>query len=151
MSGKIVTDEVKKFIGKAEKTTIVEIEKGFVRRFAEAIGDDNPLWRDEEFAKKTKKRKILAPPGLLCAIMVSGGELWDDIPLPLNKALDGGGEWELIKPIKVGDVITNTIRLVDIYEKEGRVGTMVFEVFEAVHINQKGEVVAKSNCTIIKY
>jgi len=33
-----------------------------IRRFADAIGDPNPLWRDFEYAKKTKYNSIVAPP-----------------------------------------------------------------------------------------
>lgn len=149
--GKIVTSEVKKLIGKAGKPTVVEIEKGFVRRLAEAIEDDNPLWRDADFAKKTKYGGIIAPPGLLCASLVSGGDSRPEISLPVNRILDGGGDWEIIKPIKVGDVITSTTGLFDIYEKEGKLGTMVFQVFETIHTNQKGEIVAKSHGTNIRY
>ena len=33
-----------------------------IRHFCEGIGDMNPLYRDPEYAKKTKYQKIIAPP-----------------------------------------------------------------------------------------
>jgi len=45
-----------------ETPPIPEITKSTIRRFAYGIGDDNPLWIDEEYAKKTKYGSIIAPP-----------------------------------------------------------------------------------------
>ncbi len=36
--------------------------KRAIKRFADAIGDPNPLWRNPEYAKKTKYNSIVAPP-----------------------------------------------------------------------------------------
>ena len=44
MANKYVTDEVLKQIGKAGEARTVEVERGAIRRFAEAIGDPNPLF-----------------------------------------------------------------------------------------------------------
>ena len=40
-------------IGKKTKEYVIEIEKGHIRSFVEAIGDSSPLYYDEEYAKST--------------------------------------------------------------------------------------------------
>jgi acyl dehydratase len=36
-----------------------------IRHFADGLGDTNPLWTDEEYAKRTKWGGIIAPPCFL--------------------------------------------------------------------------------------
>ena len=33
-----------------------------IRKFADGIGDPNPLWSDEEYARKTRYGSMTAPP-----------------------------------------------------------------------------------------
>ena len=53
MANKYVTDEVRKQIGMQSEARVVEVERGAIRRFAEAIGDPNPLFNNEAAARKT--------------------------------------------------------------------------------------------------
>ena len=39
-----------------------------ILKFAEGIGDPNPLWSDEEHAKKTRYGSIIAPPSFLWSV-----------------------------------------------------------------------------------
>ena len=45
-----------------------DIEKGLIRRFAQAVGDDNPLWQDEEYAKEIGYQSLVAPPNLILTL-----------------------------------------------------------------------------------
>jgi len=65
--------------------------------------------------------------------------------------LDGGGEWEIYKPMKVGDVITARTKLANIYERQGKIGKMYFYVSETNIVNQRNEQVAKATGTLILY
>ena len=71
--------------------------------------------------------------------------------LPMGRILDGGGEWEYIKPVRPGDVLTVVDKLYDLRVREGRMGKMLFIVTELTWTNQKGEVVARSLGTLINY
>ena len=42
-------------------------------------------------------------------------------------------------------------QFVDLYQREGKRGTMTFMVFDTIHKNQKSETVAKSSGTIIGF
>jgi acyl dehydratase len=161
----ITVEDLRKQIGKEGPPVTVEIEKGMIRRFVHAVDDPNPLWRDEEYAKKTKHGGIIAPPYLLCAIMVlteptdpkaPPGFMAPSIPdmeFPQNVKgiLDGGGEWEIYKPLKVGDVITSRTKLVNIHERQGKMGKMYFYIVETNIVNQRNEQVAKATGTTILY
>ncbi|MED5264991.1 MAG: MaoC family dehydratase N-terminal domain-containing protein [Actinomycetota bacterium] len=36
-----------------------------IRQFADGVGDKNPLWRDSDYASKTRWASLLAPPSFL--------------------------------------------------------------------------------------
>ncbi len=73
------------------------------------------------------------------------------VDIPLTRRLDGGIELEYYLPIRTGDVISCTARLADLYEKETKLGKMLFEVSEVIYKNQAGEVVGKQQGTLIMY
>ena len=85
MANKIVTDEVKKLIGTESQPLTFEIERGAIRRFAEAIGDPNPLFNDEQAARRTRFGGMIAPP----TFMRSLGIEFLEVKVPANRALDG--------------------------------------------------------------
>lgn len=49
-------------IGSKSDVYQFEVEKGAIRKFADAIGDDNPLYHDEEYAKQRGYKSLVAPP-----------------------------------------------------------------------------------------
>ena len=62
MANKYVTDEVSKQIGTNGEIRTYDVERGAIRRFAEAIGDPNPLFNDEREARKTRFGGMIASP-----------------------------------------------------------------------------------------
>ena len=148
-------EELKAMVGKKEYVDVVEIEKGFVRRFAEAVGDPNPLWRDEEYARQTKYGGLIAPPYITIIALISGGHIYRDkleVEMPYERGVAGDGEWEFLRPIRVGDVLITSHKLADVYERVRKDGSkMAFLVYEETHRNQKGELVAISRSSIISF
>ena len=147
----VITDEMRKAIGTKGPKCVVEIEKRLIRRFAEAVGDLNPLWLDKEYATKSKNGDITAPPTIFLAVMMSGGATRPEVPDPFERVLDIGGEWEFLLPVRPGDEINNVTTLTGMRERNGKLGKMIFWTFETTHTNQKGEVVATSKSTIATY
>jgi acyl dehydratase len=70
---------------------------------------------------------------------------------PGRRGLNGGQRNRYFAPIRVGDVITSVVTLVDAYEKEGRLGPMMFLIDEARFTNQRGELVRIGQRTTIYY
>lgn len=151
----VITDEMRKIVGVESEPSIYEIEKEPIRRWAEAIGDPNPLYRDEEYARRSKYGGVIVPPGFLgnYAYPVKTGKPAPRVKLPFSRALAGGNEYEFFKPVRAGEVITATTRLADIYERQGRpgIGRMLFLVNEVTHRSQQGEIVARTRHTSIYY
>lgn len=149
MANKYVTDEVKKQIGTQTEPRVVEIERGAIRRFAQAIGDPNPLFNDEAAARKTRFGGMIAPPTFCRSL---GGEIPNvKLNMPQFRGLDGGSEWEYFVPIRPGDKITVVSKIADLREREGRLGPMVFITVEHSYTNQFGELCALQRSTAIRY
>jgi acyl dehydratase len=142
-------DELRGKIGVEERVVEAEVDKSIIRRFVQAVDDPNPLWQNEEYAKKSKYGGIVAPPEFLCASFMSGGGIRPEVSLPFPRTVDGGGEFEFYLPIRPGDKITACTKFVHLKEKDGKSGKMLFLSFETVHKNQRSEIVAKSRATII--
>jgi acyl dehydratase len=70
---------------------------------------------------------------------------------PGRRGLNGGQRNRYFAPIRVGDSITSVVTLVDAYEKEGSLGSMMFLLDEARWTNQRGELVRLGQRTTIYY
>jgi len=70
---------------------------------------------------------------------------------PGRRGLNGGQKSWYFAPMRVGDVITNNVTLIDAFEKEGRMGTMLFLVDESRWTNQRDELVRIGQRTSIYY
>ena len=150
----LLTEEMLSQIGNESEDMVLEIEKSVVMRFVEAVEDPNPLWQDEEYAKKTIYGGLMAPPNLLCTVIAGagGGRLRVKSSTPRRGGVAGGDELELFQPVMVGDVITSRAKLIDIQERTGKDGTKrIYAIVETTFKNQKGEVVATDRSTSISW
>lgn len=148
MANKILTDEMMKAVGFATSPVTHAIERGAIRKFAQAIEDPNPLFNDEKAARQSRFGGMIAPPTFVR--MLGGAFLKLPFQLP-KRGLDGGSEWEFFHPIRAGDRISVQTRLADLRESEGRMGTMLFHTYEVSYTNQFGEVCVLQRFTLIAY
>ena len=134
-----------------------EMEKGMMKRFAIAIGDTNPIYRDEELAGSTPHGGVIAPPTMLFE--------WNHhkhgaMPLDRQESvfkglarqprlLRGMNEYQIDQPVRPGDIITSKSRIADVYEKQGRSGKLIFMICETDYFNQKEEKLGKCIDTFI--
>ena len=126
-----------------------DVEKGAIIKFAEAIGDDNPVFNDEAAARESQYGGLVASPTFLRSMLPSRPELPFD--LPFERRLDGGSEWEYFYPVRPGDRITSVARIADISERPGRLGLMIMMTTVITYTNQLGQVVATQSGTGIAY
>jgi acyl dehydratase len=70
---------------------------------------------------------------------------------PGSRGLNGGQSSWYFAPIRVGDVISASVSLIDAFERDGRLGTMMFLLDEARWTNQRGELVRIGQRTSIYY
>jgi acyl dehydratase len=149
MANKYVTDEARKQIGKVTESRTHEVERGAIRRFAEAIGDSNPLFNSDSEARKSRFGGMIAPPTFCRSLGMAIPDV--KIDMPTSRGLDGGSDWEYLAPIRPGDRISVQSKLVDLRESDGRLGPMVFTTIETTYTNQFGEVCVIQRSTGIRY
>ncbi len=150
----LITDEIRSWIGHETPPWTIEATKLDITRFAVATDDLNPLYLDEAYAEQSPYGGLIAPPLFYMAPLtnpVPERELRADglpaegkfpiPPTPLPRLMDGGTEIEFFAPIRVGDTITGRCKIIDIYQKEGRTGPLIFVVRECRYTNQKDELV----------
>ena len=145
----VITDEMRDAVGVDSEPATHEVEKGAISRFAEAIGDPNPLYRDEQAARGSRYSAMVAPPTFLRSMEAGPPKV--ELRTPYTALLDGGSEWEYFEPVRPRDTITVTSRIVDLTERTGRLGPTLFVVYETTYVNQSGEAVAVQRNTLIHY
>ena len=87
-----------------------------IRHFAHAIGDDNPLFTDEQYAASTRWGGPVAPPTFLFSCFGRGA------PQGLRgiHSMWGGASFEMHKPITSGTRIDGTVALTGLTPKKSR-------------------------------
>jgi hypothetical protein len=136
----VISEELQSLLNVEFGPEVYEIEKGMVKKFAEAIDDPNPRWQT---VVPPTFPAALVPTGLLHKMVNAKSSL--------TRFLNGGNELEYFQPIKVGDVISVTARLDKLRKMEGKEGTTLFMIMETTYKNQRGELVAKGRNTYIRY
>ncbi|MBI2907449.1 MAG: MaoC family dehydratase N-terminal domain-containing protein [Chloroflexi bacterium] len=134
-----------------------EIEKGMIRRFAIAVGDSNPLYHDENFARTTEYGGIIAPPTFVFQWNHHKHSLFPPEQrqslfqglLRQPRLLVGSHEFQSIQPLRPGDILRSRSRITYAYEKQGKSGQLGFLVFETNYFNQKNEILGTLTATMI--
>jgi acyl dehydratase len=152
-----ISDELKGMIGSMAEPVVLEVERGAIKRFCQAVDDSNPLFTDIEHAKKGPYGDVICPPGFF-GWPAKPGPMFPGLMATMMgefaKAgfpgvLDGGIDYEFFIPVYPGDVLVSSAKIADIYEREGRAGKSLFGVIETTYTNQNGDVVAKARMTLI--
>ena len=154
--GSMVSDEIKSMIGVWSEPVVLEVERGAIARYADAIDDPNPIYRDEEYAKNSKYGGIVTPPGFF-GWPVGGGNIEAAMAAVVGavakagmlRILDGGIELDFRIPARAGDTLVTYGKLADVREKETSQGKMLFLVIEQKYLNQNGNLVAIARQTLI--
>ena len=156
----MLTEEIKSWIGReAHYPAREELGRASIRYFALALGDDNPLYVDDAYAKKAGYPSVIAPPTLICescqyahqAPNADGyiGHEWH-LPVPNARLVRAGNDYEFMRPVLPTDRISVTWTLESITEKpSSRGGTQLFVASVARYRDDRGEVVAINRETIV--
>lgn len=154
VSKSAITKEMRECIGARlfEDFPPEEVSLWAIHRFVEATTDANPLWYDEEYARKSRWGGIVAPPTFLHVFDPANrafrkhpdlSHMATTLPFspPFSRTFQAFYEFQLFIPLRPGDMITSIARIGDIYEREGKSGRMVFIRMDNEHYNQRKELV----------
>ncbi len=131
MNQVMTLDALKARIGKPWPPFVYPIERGMIRRFAAAVGDNNPRWQDD---------RAEVPPALLPTL---GFEQVISTMLEMKGiVLHGSTELECYLSAEVGDTITVTVTIASIRERRSDKGNLAFITLEKTYYNQRRELIA---------
>ena len=136
----VISEELEGLLNVEFGPDVYEIEKGMVRKFAEAIEDPNPAWQE------------VTPPTFPAALVpTSLVHRLFNAKTSLKRLLNGTSDLEYLQPIRIGDTISVTAKLTRLRQVAGQEGPTLFMFTEITWTNQRGEVAVKGKNTYIKY
>ena len=156
----MLTDELKAYIGReAHYPAREELGRASIRYFALAMGDDNPLYVDEAYAREAGHASLIAPPTLICETCQYAhrppdadgyiGHEWH-LPVPNSRMIRAGNAYEFMRAVLPSDRISVTWKLEDIVERNSsRGGTQLFVDALATYRDADGAIVATNRETIV--
>ncbi|MFC4024081.1 MaoC family dehydratase N-terminal domain-containing protein [Oceanobacillus longus] len=144
---------IKNLLGVQMEPYTFKVEEGKIKEFAEAIGDENPIYYDVEKAKNEGFDKIPIPLTFLTAVEFWGGgdalKMFEQYQIDPVRVVHGEQAYEFIGEIYAGDVLTITSKIIDIVVKQGSTGGMDLITTENRYINQADKLVAVSKSVAI--
>ena len=135
-----------RFVGQRSEAVKNLVERGAVRRFAEAIADTSPLYMDEDAAENSRYGRLLAPPTFPRTFDYGGIEA---LELPSAGLIHGEFQIEYERPLLVGDELLCHLELKESYDKPSRRGLLGFLVFERIGESVEGEKIFTTSDVVV--
>jgi acyl dehydratase len=137
----------KKFEGWVSEPVIYTVEKGAVRKFVEAIGDANPLYTDEEFARHSVFGRLIAPPTFPIIFNHQGQR--PEINGFQGSRLNGEQEFIYKRPLYIGERVRVITRLANVEEKQGKDASLTILHYVSEGKNEEEELIYTVRATTI--
>lgn len=158
----LLTTEAREWANRPFAPYEVTIGATEIARYARAIGETDPIFFDPDAARAAGHSGVVAPPYFPYTIRMQAANLRDrsdleldgssseDVPpIETTRAMAGETSIEMGVPIVAGDTIRLEKRIIDLYEKSGRSGDLVFVVQEFLFTNQHEALVMREEFTRI--
>jgi acyl dehydratase len=120
-----------------------------ILRFCEGIGDDNPLWTDEEYGPGTAHGGVIAPPSFIFACLGSVQVGW-----PGLGGFHAETNIDFLRPIRVGDKITAKVTFDGFdgpTDASNFAGRRIKDYLRQEYFNQDDELVATFICSRMRF
>lgn len=127
----------------------VDVERGRLRFFAQAIGETDPVFTDLGAARAAGHRDLPAPPTFVFSLALEAPDPFGylgDLGIDLRHILHGEQRFDHHAVVYAGDRITVRESIVDVYAKSG--GALEFLVKRSEFLRD-GEPVATATSTIV--
>jgi acyl dehydratase len=149
-------------VGTVAATATGEVIRRDWQRWAAAVGDDNPLWFDPDYARANGYRDVICPPLYLQYAILgvaqlsslrpdgSSGAVSGSLSFPnAPRRMAGGESTTFHLPAYHRDEIEMVRTISSVVEKEGRSGRFVLVTWHTVYRNQSGDLVAEATTSMI--
>jgi acyl dehydratase len=140
----------RKIVGTTYAPFTVEVERRWIRGFAEAIGDADPIRFDEAAARAAGYRSLVAPPTFPFAVAMEADQCFSilrQLGIDQRRAMHAEQSFVYHGDVCAGDVLTGQQTVVDVYPKKN--GELEFIVTEIRLDNQRGERVCDMRITVV--
>lgn len=111
------------FIGRSyPPTSTYEVGREKIREFADAIGDENPVYRDPEAARAAGHPDVIAPPTFLTVINLAAINTIvadPELGLDYSRMVHGDQSFAYVRPVRAGDRLRLTTFVEDIMTRAG--------------------------------
>ncbi len=135
-------------LGRTTAPTLNEVERGAIRRFAEALGDANPIYFDADYARASGLPNVMAPPTFPVSFH-TGSDLREALGASLRSLIHAECVFEYERPICAGDRLLVTSRVVDVSERPGPAGKVDVAVIEDEGRDEAGKLVYRLKRTLV--
>ncbi|MEH6996255.1 MaoC family dehydratase N-terminal domain-containing protein [Neobacillus drentensis] len=133
-------------VGKRSTKVKNVLERGAVKKFAEAIGDLHPIYFDEETGRNSRFQNNIAPPTFPRTF--DYGAI-DGLKLPEKGLIHGEQTFHYERPLVVGEEIVCYSEVKKYFEKKGNFGEMGFLILESFGEDLAGNTIFSSTSTIV--
>ncbi len=118
-----------------------------IRKFVDGIGDSNPLYRNEEYAARTRYGCLIAPPSFLFSVMSAVQFGWRGLA-----GYHSASDFEFYRPIRAGVRVNSEYTYLGFEgPKESRFAEQtIFDHFEAKYLSPDGQLYGKNTQLIIR-
>lgn len=99
-----------------------EVGREKIREFADAIGDQNPAYRDTAAAEALGHPDVIAPPTFAFVVtMAANDRLLDDpeLGLDFSRVVHGDQRFAYTRPVRAGDRLASTVVVEKITSRAG--------------------------------
>ena len=135
----------KALLGREYPPYAVTVERGKIKEFARAIGDDDPLYLDDRVGAASAWGDVIAPPTFSITFRDEAADtaaFLKELGTDISRILHGEQEFEIFRPLQPGQTYLCRAKIVEIYEKTGRSGPMAFVVRKTTIADGSNEIVA---------
>lgn len=133
-------------VGKRSTKVKNVVERGAVKKFAEAIGDLHPIYFDEETGRNTRFRNNIAPPTFPRTFDYG---VIEGFNLPNKGLIHGEQTFHYERPLVVGEEILCYSEVKKYFEKKGNFGEMGFLILESFGEDLAGNTIFSSTSTVV--
>jgi 3-hydroxybutyryl-CoA dehydratase len=121
--------------GEPRKTIPYVLTLEAIQKYCRVVGDMHPLYFDEEYAKNSPYKGLIAPPAIHILLMFACTPTDDWMRSP--GTVNAGQSWSYNLPARPDDEIRLEARALDKFIKKGR----LFVVHDNVFFNQNNQVI----------